>query len=151
MLSIIPVLVLAWQEAQSTSNLLKINSIFQEDFVSLYSRAGCEPADPVNTVTQRLNNLLTAGGEGYTLSLCPNQNYPITAALQFTAANQEINTEGLPTDNSRAILTISGPSLQPNQPNHTTAVEGQCAACNGVKLRHIQVFHVLFISVRSLK
>ncbi|KAF8530898.1 hypothetical protein JB92DRAFT_2803962 [Gautieria morchelliformis] len=105
----------------------------------VYTRAGCESADPTNNVTQRLNQLLSSGGTGYTLSLCPNQNYPITAPLQFTAANQEISTQGLPTDSSRAMLTISGPTMQSTQPNHTTAVVGQCSACNGVKLRHVQI------------
>lgn len=110
----------------------------------MYSRASCEPAEPLGNVTERLNQLLSTGGEGYTLSLCPNQNYPITAALQFTAAGQEISTLGLPTDNSRAMLTITGPTLQPDQ-NLTTAVQGQCPTCNSVKLRHIQVLIHLFI------
>ena len=39
----------------------------------------CEPADPANTVTTRLNNLLQNGGDGYVLQLCPNQVYSIQA------------------------------------------------------------------------
>ncbi|KAF8592767.1 hypothetical protein K439DRAFT_1643763 [Ramaria rubella] len=117
----------------------RINNSPSRRATSVYQRANCEPAEPTNTVTDRLNQLLSSGGPGYTLSLCPNQNYPIVAPLQFTNVNQEISTQGLPTDGSRAILTISGPVLQPNQDNHTTAVDGQCATCNGVKLRHIQI------------
>lgn len=116
----------------------------------IYPRASCEPADPANTVTTRLNNLLTSGGQGYTLSLCPNQNYLITAPIQFTAAGQEISTLGLPTDNSRAMLTVSGPATDSgNTPAHTTAVQG-CDACNGAKLRHIQVnIHFPFSRTRA--
>jgi hypothetical protein len=50
----------------------------------------CEPADPANTVTDRLNGLLANGGEGYVLSLCPSQQYLITAPILFAAPNQEI-------------------------------------------------------------
>ncbi|KAF8507643.1 hypothetical protein BU17DRAFT_100380 [Hysterangium stoloniferum] len=115
------------------------NSMYSRNTPSTLPQAGCEPAEPANTVTERLNGLLSSGGAGYVLSLCPNQNYSITAPLQFTAPNQEISTQGLPTDNSRAMLIISGPVLQPGQANHTSAVSGQCATCNGVKLRHVQI------------
>jgi hypothetical protein len=123
---------------------------FSYNRASIFPHASCEPAEPANNVTDRLNELLSSGGAGYVLSLCPNQNYSITAPLQFTAPEQEINTQGLPSDGSRAVLVISGPVLQPDQSNHTTAVLGQCNTCNGVKLRHIQVSSPLLYMVSSL-
>ncbi|KAF8514858.1 hypothetical protein BU17DRAFT_68219 [Hysterangium stoloniferum] len=113
---------------------------YSSNALSNLPRASCEPAEPANTVTDRLNGLLSSGGAGYVLSLCPNQNYTITAPLQFTAPNQEISTQGLPSDDSRAMLSISGPVLQPGQANHTTAVSGQCKTCDGIKLRHVQIY-----------
>lgn len=113
---------------------------------TIYPRASCEPADPSDTVTDRLNGLLSTGGPGYILSLCQNQNYLITAPIEFVAPGQEIRTEGLPTDDSRAMLTVSGPiSGDPDGDNHTNAVNGQCPECDGVKLRHVQVWPVLCV------
>jgi hypothetical protein len=97
----------------------------------------CEPADPANTVTDRLNNLLTHGGDGFVLSLCPSTQYLITAPLAFASPNQEISTQGYPTDNSRATLVVNGPVE--NGQGHTTAVDGTCATCSGIKIRNIQV------------
>ncbi|KIJ22646.1 hypothetical protein M422DRAFT_57130 [Sphaerobolus stellatus SS14] len=105
---------------------------------STIRRDGCEPADPSNTVTARLNNLLTSGGAGYVLTLCQNQNYLITAPITFTASNQEIITQGLPTDDSRAMITVTGPAKGTGN-LHTTAVMGTCANCDGIKLRHVQI------------
>ncbi|KAF8914331.1 hypothetical protein CPB84DRAFT_1758992 [Gymnopilus junonius] len=97
----------------------------------------CEPADPANTVTDRLNNLLKNGGDGYTLSLCPSQTYLIQAPILFAHLNQEISTVGYPTDDTRATLSVSGPVS--NGQGHTTAVDGTCNTCSGVKLRHVQI------------
>lgn len=94
----------------------------------------CIPPTPTNTLTSHLNNLLNSSGPGYILSLCPGQTYPITAPLLFTAANQEISTAGYPTGSDRAILLVNGPPL-----NHSTAVAGNCANCDGVKFRNVQV------------
>jgi hypothetical protein len=97
----------------------------------------CEPADPADTVTDRLNNLLAHGGDGYTLSLCPSAHYLITAPVLFAAPNQEISTLGYPTDDTRATLVVNG--VVQDGSGHTTAVDGTCATCGGVKLRNIQV------------
>ena len=61
----------------------------------------------------------------------------IQAPILFAAANQEISTEGYPTDNSRATLVVSGP-VSDGQ-GHTTAIDGTCANCSGITLRNIQV------------
>ncbi|KAG6335885.1 hypothetical protein ID866_3194 [Astraeus odoratus] len=98
----------------------------------------CVAPTPTNTLTDRLNNLLTSSGSGYVLSLCPGEQYPITAPLLFTAPNQEISTAGYPTDDTRATLIVSGPVFS-NGTGHTTAVDGTCNNCEGVKLRNVQV------------
>ncbi|PCH40953.1 hypothetical protein WOLCODRAFT_150976 [Wolfiporia cocos MD-104 SS10] len=103
----------------------------------LLPRSDCEPADPQDTVTERLNNLLNISGAGYTLPLCPSTEYYITAPLQFAAANQEISTVGYPTDETRATLVVSGAIV--NNTGQTTAVDGACSDCDGIKLRNIQI------------
>ena len=44
---------------------------------------------------------------------------------------------GYPTDDSRATLVVNGPVSDGT--GHTTAVDGTCTNCGGVKLRNIQV------------
>ena len=71
------------------------------------------------------------------LSLCPSQQYFITQPLAFAAPNQEISTQGYPTGDKRATLVVAGPVADGK--GHTTAVDGTCTNCDGVKLRNIQV------------
>lgn len=97
----------------------------------------CVSPDPANTVTDRLNQLLSTGGNGYVLSLCPGLQYLITKPILFAAPNQEISTQGYPTGNDRATLVVNGPVS--NGTGHTNAVDGTCTNCSGVKLRNIQV------------
>ncbi|KAF9478664.1 hypothetical protein BDN70DRAFT_859677 [Pholiota conissans] len=97
----------------------------------------CEPADPANTVTDRLNALLQNGGDGYVLQLCSNARYLIQAPILFAHPNQEISTQGYPTTEARATLVVSGPVQ--NGQGHTTAVDGTCTTCSGVKLRNVQI------------
>lgn len=97
----------------------------------------CVSPDPQNTVTDRMNQLLSSGGNGYVLSLCPGQQYFITKPIAFVAPNQEISTQGYPTGNDRAMLVVSGPVS--NGQGHTNAIDGTCTNCSGVKLRNIQV------------
>jgi len=105
-----------------------------------YPRAeDCEPADPADTVTTRLNNLLKSSGPGYILRLCPGQQYLIVAPIVFAANNQEISTLGYPTGDERATLVVNGPVG--NDEGHTNAVNGNCEDCSGIKLRNIQVHH----------
>jgi hypothetical protein len=108
-------------------------------FVTFIQRTtmSCVSPDPANTVTDRLNQLLSSGGNGYVLSLCPSQQYMITAPILFAAPNQEISTQGYPTGDDRATLVVSGPVS--NGTGHTNAVDGTCNTCSGVKLRNIQV------------
>ncbi|EIW76326.1 hypothetical protein CONPUDRAFT_139719 [Coniophora puteana RWD-64-598 SS2] len=100
-------------------------------------RSSCVSSQPTNTVTDRLNAVFASNKTGQVLSLCPNQQYYITEPIAFTAPNQEISTQGYPTDNSRATLVVSGAIV--NLTGHTVAVEGSCLNCNGVKLRNVQI------------
>ncbi|KAF7967988.1 hypothetical protein HWV62_32397 [Athelia sp. TMB] len=104
--------------------------------------ADCEDPNPADTLTDRLNTLLNSSGPGYVLSLCPSQQYLIEAPLLFSFADQEISTVGYPTPDAsgtdqRAILVVNGPVF--NGTGHTTAVDGTCELCSGVKLRNIQI------------
>lgn len=94
-------------------------------------------------MTDRLNTLLNSSGAGYILPLCPGEQYLIQAPLLFTAPDQEISTVGYPTGSDRAILVVDGPVS--NGTGHTTAVNGQCSQCSGVKIRNIQVRHPHFL------
>ena len=115
-------------------------------YADVLPRDDCEPADPQNTVTDRLNKLLNSSGPSYTLPLCPGQTYYITAPLEFSAHDQEISTVGYPEGDDRATLVVSGAIT--NGVGQTTAVLGQCADCDGIKLRHIQVWNtVIHVSV----
>ena len=98
----------------------------------------CEPADPADTVTTRLNNLLKSSGPGYILRLCPSQKYLIQAPIVFVAPNQEISTLGYPTGDDRATLVVDGPVFA-NGTGHTNAVTGSCQNCSGAQIRNIQV------------
>ncbi|KAH7919536.1 hypothetical protein BV22DRAFT_1115172 [Leucogyrophana mollusca] len=99
--------------------------------------SSCESPDPDNTLTDRLNTLLNSSGPGYVLSLCPGKQYLIQAPILFAAPNQEISTAGYPTGDDRATLVVNGPVA--NGTGHTTAVDGSCANCDGVRLRNVQI------------
>ena len=96
-----------------------------------------------------MNLALNSSGSGFVLQLCPNESYFIQAPILFAAPNQEISTVGYPTDNSRAILVVSGPVF--NGTGHTTAVDGTCANCDGVILRNIQAcIPIIFLLLSTL-
>ncbi|KAF6758857.1 hypothetical protein DFP72DRAFT_1064370 [Ephemerocybe angulata] len=97
----------------------------------------CEPAEPSDTVTDRLNTALQNGGQDFTLYLCPNERYLIQAPILFAHPRQEISTAGYPTGEERAMLVVVGPVA--NGKGHTTAVDGSCSNCDGVKLRNVQI------------
>ncbi|GJE84859.1 right-handed parallel beta-helix repeat-containing protein [Phanerochaete sordida] len=113
------------------------HDLFARDDHNLHARDDCEPADPDNTLTDRLNTLLNSSGPGYTLPLCPNTQYLIDAPILFAAPNQEISTTGYPSGDDRAVLVVNGPVQ--NGQGHTTAVDGTCGNCGGVVLRNVQI------------
>lgn len=100
-------------------------------------RDDCFSKDPEDTITDRMNNALSSGGDGFILSLCPNTEYRTTASINFASPNQEISTQGYPTDSSRAMIIVNGTVT--NGTGHTTAIQGNCATCNNIKLRNIQI------------
>jgi hypothetical protein len=106
---------------------------------------GCIDPNPASNITDRLNIALNSSGPGFILQLCANAQYMIQRPILFAAPNQEISTQGYPTDYSRATLVVNGPVS--NGKGHTTAVDGTCSNCNGVKLRNIQVRPSHFVSV----
>ncbi|THH28421.1 hypothetical protein EUX98_g5766 [Antrodiella citrinella] len=103
----------------------------------LLARDDCVDANPANTLTDRLNTLLNSSGPGYVLDLCPSTQYLIQAPILFAAPDQEIRTLGEPFGDERATLVVNGPVS--NGVGHTTAVDGTCGNCNGVRLRHVQI------------
>jgi hypothetical protein len=114
----------------------------------LHARDDCEPANPDNTLTDRLNTLLNSSGPGYRLPLCPSTQYLIQAPILFFAENQEISTVGYPTGDERATLVVNGPVS--NGQGHTTAIDGTCPNCDGVQLRNIQVRNLLHYLIEVL-
>ncbi|KIO32785.1 hypothetical protein M407DRAFT_18249 [Tulasnella calospora MUT 4182] len=101
----------------------------------------CFPVDPQDTVADRINAALSApGATGFSLKLCPDTNYPISAPIKFAFPNQEITTQGFPgLDLShRATITVNGP-INANETGHSTAVDGTCDNCTSVALRYVQI------------
>ena len=69
-------------------------------------------------------------GAGAQAVLCPGAVFSLANSVTFTAPNQEIYTQGLPTDGTRAILRVTGSGL-------TTAISGNSQP--GVTVENIQV------------
>ncbi|MFI9509661.1 right-handed parallel beta-helix repeat-containing protein [Nocardia sp. NPDC052566] len=75
-----------------------------------------------------INAALT--GSGAKAVLCPNAVFTLAAPVMFTAPDQEVSTQGNPTDQTRAVLLVNGSK-------QTTAVNG--AGQSGAVLRNVQV------------
>src|SRR5579859_6086949 len=69
-------------------------------------------------------------GTGAQAVLCPGAVFSLGNSVTFTAPNQQIYTQGLPTDATRAILRVTGSNL-------TTAISGNNQS--GVTVENIQV------------
>jgi hypothetical protein len=70
------------------------------------------------------------GGAGAEAVLCPGAVFTLNGTVAFTAPNQRLSTQGLPTDATRATLRVVGPSL-------ATAVSG--LGQSGVALESVQI------------
>lgn len=79
-----------------------------------------------------INNLLKNGGANTIVSLCPSALFNLKQPVVFTALNQELSTQGYPTDDTRATLVVTGV-------NQTAAIFGNCEHCSGLRIRNIQV------------
>jgi parallel beta-helix repeat protein len=69
-------------------------------------------------------------GAGATAVLCPGSTFTLSNSVTFTAPNQTIETQGLPTDSTRADLKVGGGSL-------TTAIAGNNQS--GVTVENVQI------------
>ncbi|KAJ7639529.1 hypothetical protein FB45DRAFT_828419 [Roridomyces roridus] len=107
------------------------------DFTRRDDDSDCVNPDPANTVTDRINGLLSSSGPGYVLRLCPGREYIMQSPILFAAPGQEISTLGYPTDDSRATFVVNGPVA--NGAGHTTAVDGTCSSCSNIVLRNVQI------------
>jgi hypothetical protein len=79
-----------------------------------------------------INNALQSGGQGALVQLCPNAVILVHNTVTFTAANQELSTQGYPTDGTRGIIR-----LQTTDPSITAVISG--GDINGIRLRNIQI------------
>lgn len=80
---------------------------------------------------QDIQNALV--GSGAVAELCAGATFTISATVSFTADNQEIRTQGLPTDGTRALLKLTPPSGS----SLATVITGRDRS--GVAVRSIQV------------
>jgi hypothetical protein len=101
--------------------LLTIISIWQ------YANAACISSGNQDTI----NNALSSGGAGAIVQLCAGAMIQITDTITFTAADQEISTQGYPTDSTRATLQIAAGGTI------STLISG--AGINGIRILNIQV------------
>ncbi len=69
-------------------------------------------------------------GPGASAVLCPRSVFTLTQPIRFTARDQQIYTQGRPTDGSRAMLRIAGKIL-------TTAIHG--VDISGVVVESVQI------------
>ena len=86
--------------------------------------AACIPSGDGSAITAALK------GAGAVAALCPGAVFTLSSPVLFTAPSQQLYTQGLPTDSTRAVLRIASASL-------TTAVDG--GSQSGVTVENIQV------------
>ncbi|KAK0190468.1 hypothetical protein F5146DRAFT_1223358 [Armillaria mellea] len=82
-------------------------------------------------------NILGRQDTGYRLSLCAGAEYLLQSPILFAAPQQEISTVGYPTGDERA--TLSSMDRSSMEQGHTTAIDGTCANCTGIKIKNIQI------------
>jgi hypothetical protein len=78
-----------------------------------------------------INNALSAGNAGAIVQLCANALIQVSGQITFTAENQEISTEGYPTDNSRATIQIA--------PGNTASTIIDGGRFSGIRIKNIQI------------
>lgn len=78
-----------------------------------------------------INNLFTKGGVGTIVRLCPSTSYTINGTIYFTAANQELSTNGYVTGAKRATILL-GPGN-----DVSTLISGNWL--DGIKLKNVIV------------
>ncbi|KAG8991722.1 hypothetical protein FRB94_012283 [Tulasnella sp. JGI-2019a] len=79
----------------------------------------------------KINEILKNGGEGQRVNLCQGSVFRLQRdPIVFTAASQEIYSEGYAGGRHRAMLIVEGANL-------TTAIKGDCEDCNGIAIRNL--------------
>lgn len=79
-----------------------------------------------------INKLFSDGGAGTKVVLCAGTTYELTDTIIFTAANQQLYTQGYPTDDTRAALKVTGDE-------QSVAIWAGCDQCSGVVIRNVEV------------
>lgn len=96
-------------------------------FIWQYVDAACISSGNQDTI----NNVLSSGGAGAIAQLCAGATIQITGTISFTAANQEISTQGYPTGSTRATLQIATGSTV------STLISG--TGLSGIRILNIQL------------
>ena len=78
---------------------------FSPPLIPTYTPQPCLESGDQNTINARLR------GPGAVASLCPGALFELTGSVVISADMQEIYTEGLPSDDTRATLRIISPGL----------------------------------------
>ena len=77
-----------------------------------------------------INQLLSDGGPGTKVLLCPSKTYRLSGTIVFTAADQEVATFGYPIGNDRAVIRIENANV-------ATIIQGDCKRCARVGIRSL--------------
>ncbi|KAH0525750.1 hypothetical protein TsFJ059_009169 [Trichoderma semiorbis] len=78
-----------------------------------------------------IQNALQSGGNGAVVQLCPGAVIQITDQISFTADNQEISTQGYPTDSSRGTIQVAPGS------SASTLIYGK--NFNNIRIKNLQL------------
>lgn len=89
--------------------------------------AACISSGDQNTI----NSALQSGGNGAVIQLCANALIQITDQISFTADNQEISTQGYPTDSTRATIQVAPGS------SASTLIYGK--NFNNIRIKNLQL------------
>ncbi|KAL1965493.1 hypothetical protein VTN77DRAFT_5749 [Rasamsonia byssochlamydoides] len=78
-----------------------------------------------------INSLFSQGGAGTVVQLCPGAVISISDTITFTANDQEISTQGYPTDDTRATIQVASGT------NVSTLIQGSWL--DGIRIKNIQL------------
>lgn len=95
-----------------------------QDIRQRASEITCIPSGDETAIIDALH------GNGAKAVLCKNAVFSLQRPIRFTEPNQELYTEGLPTDDSRALLKIVNPKL-------TYAING--LESSGIQIKNIKI------------
>jgi hypothetical protein len=107
--------------------LLMIFSLLSFSILSFLVSAACISSGDQSAI----NQAFSSNGAGHIVQLCPGTVISISDSISFTANNQEISTQGYPTDDTRATIQVAAGS------NVSTLVSGN--SLDGIRIRNIQL------------